>query len=118
MPAQKPGPDAGREARTVPHMRSTPKGERLHDAIVLEGSGDTDLRSMAIQPAERACCCAAPPVVRVLYVTAASPLHSTDLLLCGHHYRRSAAKLARMNAMLFDADGKLAAFGSDVPGRG
>lgn len=40
-----------------------------------------------------ACCCPAKPIVRVTMPPSPSRPHSVDLLLCGHHYRVSQAKL-------------------------
>lgn len=68
-----------------------------------------DACSMAIRPAGRACCCSASPLVRAVYVTSSPTAHSIDLLLCSHHYRRCAAKLATIGAMVFGADGRLLA---------
>jgi hypothetical protein len=49
-------------------------------------------------PASRACCCPAGPVVRVVMLSTAGRPHSTDLLLCGHHYRVSSQALAAAGA--------------------
>jgi hypothetical protein len=45
----------------------------------------------------RACCCPAKPAVRIIMPPSPSRPHSTELLLCGHHYRvsRHAPALAR-----------------------
>ena len=45
-----------------------------------------------------ACCCPATPVVRVVMPPTQARPHSTDLLLCGHHYRVSRQKLAALGA--------------------
>ena len=54
--------------------------------------------SQASPAAGRACCCRARPVVRVVMPANPARPHSTDLLLCGHHYRMSRRTLAAMNA--------------------
>jgi hypothetical protein len=81
------------------------------DDVCVDGS----TASGAIGFAERSCCCSAPPVVRVVFMPAGS-VHPVDLLMCGHHYRQSAEKLAAMSAMVLDHDGCLLpppALGSD-----
>lgn len=57
-------------------------------------------------PGERACCCSALPAVRVVLRPEEGRDHSVDLLMCGHHYRRSAATLADRGAAIFDSTGK------------
>ncbi len=53
---------------------------------------------------DRACCCsAAPAVIAVIPLGSARP--PADLLLCGHHYRRSRAALMAKGAMLLDIKG-------------
>jgi hypothetical protein len=52
--------------------------------------------------ADRACCCPARPMVMVIIPPAAGRPHSTDLLLCGHHYRASAAALNAIGAAVLD----------------
>jgi hypothetical protein len=47
-----------------------------------------------------ACCCPARPVVRVIMPQGPSRPHSTDLLLCAHHYRVSRAALATARAVV------------------
>jgi hypothetical protein len=47
-----------------------------------------------------ACCCLARPVVRVILPPSPSRPHSTELLLCGHHYRVSRAALAAVRAVI------------------
>jgi hypothetical protein len=43
---------------------------------------------------DRACCCPSRPVVRVLMPAIPSRPYRVDLLLCGHHFRRSQWTLA------------------------
>ena len=48
--------------------------------------------------AGRSCCCPARPVVRVIMPPAQTRPRTTDLLLCGHHYRVSRGSLAAAHA--------------------
>jgi len=48
--------------------------------------------------AGRACCCPALPLARVTIPRSATRPHSTDLLLCGHHYRVSRQALVAAGA--------------------
>jgi len=57
-------------------------------------------------PGGRACCCAAQPVVKVM-LAATPDRPPVDLLLCGHHYRRSRAVLASIGAVVFDRTGAI-----------
>jgi hypothetical protein len=57
--------------------------------------------------ADRACCCPARPVVRVVMPPAPARPHPVDLLLCGHHYRVSAAALTAAGAVAFDGTGAI-----------
>ena len=50
----------------------------------------------------RACCCPARPAVRVVMPPCPSRPHTTELLLCGHHYRVSRAALAAAKAIVRD----------------
>jgi hypothetical protein len=52
-----------------------------------------------------ACCCPANPVVRVIMPATAVRPHTTELLLCGHHYRVSRRALAAANATIAELCG-------------
>lgn len=52
-----------------------------------------------------ACCCPARPAVRVVMPPTASRRHTTELLLCGHHYRVSRAALAAAGATVTELPG-------------
>jgi hypothetical protein len=80
---------------------------RFDAALLADWTTGIDGRRAAVRPEERACCCSAPPAVRVVFVHASPAVHSVDLLMCGHHYRQSAAKLADIGAMIFDRKGYL-----------
>jgi hypothetical protein len=55
--------------------------------------------------ADRACCCAAKPAVIAIIPDRNGRGAPTDLLLCGHHYRKSRAALAARGATLLDIKG-------------
>ena len=55
-----------------------------------------------------ACCCPAKPIVRVAMPPSPSRPHSVDLLLCGHHYRVSRAKLEASGAVIEELPGHAA----------
>lgn len=62
-----------------------------------------------LNEADRSCCCSARPVV-VAVLTVNDPLQRlepTDLLLCGHHYRRNRATLSALVAMVYRQDGSV-----------
>lgn len=48
----------------------------------------------------QACCCPAKPAVRVIMPPSPSRRHSTELLLCGHHYLVSRDRLALARAVV------------------
>lgn len=66
--------------------------------------------------ADPACCCPARPAVRVVMPPSATRHHTTELLLCGHHYRVSREALAAAHATVTELPGAAsAAFLPDVP---
>jgi hypothetical protein len=56
-------------------------------------------------PADRSCCCPARPVVRVIMPPTRTRPWTTDLLLCGHHYRISRGCLAAAHAAVREMPG-------------
>jgi hypothetical protein len=65
---------------------------------------DVDWRAVGL--ASRACCCSSlPAMIAVMPPSPARP-HSTELLLCGHHYRRSRHALAAAGATVLDPTGR------------
>ena len=58
-----------------------------------------------LQWAGRACCCPAKPAVIVVMAPGPGRSNPTDLLLCGHHYRKSQSALAKAGAAVFDLAG-------------
>jgi hypothetical protein len=62
-----------------------------------------DWRSVGL--AERACCCPSRPAFIVALPAPAGRLYATELLLCGHHYRKSRAALAAAGATIVERGG-------------
>jgi hypothetical protein len=58
---------------------------------------------LTLVTADRACCCPARPVVIALIPPAAGRPHSTDVLLCGHHYKACAGALEAIGAAVLDS---------------
>ncbi len=52
-----------------------------------------------------ACCCPARPAVRVIMPPSPSRPRSTEILLCGHHYRVSRAALSAARAVVYELAG-------------
>jgi len=70
----------------------------------LPGVHGIDWRSARL--AGRACCCSAKPaIIAVMPPTAGRP-HSTELLLCAHHYRASRHALQVAGATVIDLVGR------------
>jgi len=67
------------------------------------GKGHIDWN--AAQQAGRACCCSAKPAVIAVMPPVKGRRHSTELLLCGHHYRASKQALAAAGATVWDMTG-------------
>jgi hypothetical protein len=76
-------------------------------AAVPEGPGRT-AATLAQDPCGstgRACCCPAAPAVLVIMPPGPSRPRSTELLLCGHHYRVSRAALTAAQAVVSELPG-------------
>ena len=69
------------------------------------GDGGTSVSAESAALAGRACCCAAKAAVCVTMPPGLSRPHSTDLLLCGHHYRVSRQALAAAGAVVRELPG-------------
>jgi hypothetical protein len=67
---------------------------------------DAAIHWRALRTAGRACCCPAKPAVVAIMPPAPGREHSTDLLLCAHHYRASRVALERAGAAIFDGAGR------------
>ena len=72
-----------------------------NDALPAErvSDGDAGVSADSAGLAGRACCCTAGAAVRVTMPPGPSRQHSTELLLCGHHYRVSRQALAVAGAV-------------------
>ena len=79
-------------------IRHSPAAERI-------GDGDVSLSAESAALAGRACCCLAKAAVRVTMPPSPSRPHSTELLLCGHHYRVSRQALAAAGAVVRELPG-------------
>jgi hypothetical protein len=79
-------------------IRDAPAAERI-------GDGGTSLSAESAALADRACCCVAKAAVRVRMSPGPSRPHSTELLLCGHHYRLSRQVLAASGAVVRELPG-------------
>ncbi len=62
-------------------------------------ANDPHLRTSA------ACCCPAKPAVIVVMPPGPGRSHPTELLLCGHHYRKSEQTLMEAGATVFNLAG-------------
>jgi hypothetical protein len=49
---------------------------------------------------DQACCCPSRPMVRATMPPTADRPHEVELLLCGHHFRRSQWTLAAAGAVI------------------
>jgi hypothetical protein len=68
------------------------------------GAHAIDWRSARL--AGRSCCCTARPMLIAVMPPTASRPHSSDLLLCGHHYRASRHALELADATVLDLVGR------------
>ena len=77
------------------------------DALPAERVSDADAGFSADSAglAGHACCCTAGAAVRVTMPPGPSRRHSTELLLCGHHYRVSRQALAAAGAVVRELPG-------------
>jgi hypothetical protein len=63
----------------------------------------------AIPPSQHACCCPARPLFQAVMPATRSAHVPVEVLLCGHHYRRSQATLRGMGSAIYDETGYLVA---------
>jgi hypothetical protein len=87
-------PSQGPPPEVVAAAAAADLAERWGDVLV--GLQDTAI-------AARADCCIGQPLYRVALVPEGG--EPSDLLLCGHHYRASSARLAASGAHVVDASG-------------
>jgi hypothetical protein len=95
-----------RQHKGIPPKTATPPA---HDVGPWDDSLDPGEPAWLI---ETACCCPSRPAVRVLVPAAGDRPRATELLLCGHHFRRSADSLSRAGASVYDRNGSLVSSGT------
>ena len=78
-------------------IRDAPAAEQISDG--------SNVAAESAALAGRACCCAAKAAVCVTMPPSPSRRHSTELLLCGHHYRVSRQSLAAAGAVVRELPG-------------
>lgn len=93
IPSARPAPDS--EPVAVP---TAPDGRRLAD--------DAEQRAPGFAAA-RADCCVALPRYRVVFQVSSGSAATGELLLCGHHYRRSTVTLLGLRASAYDETHRL-----------
>jgi hypothetical protein len=90
-------------------VTNTPQGTTAGAAPLAEAgrseASDLLIDWHAVGLAERACCCPSRPAFIAALPTPPGRLYATELLLCGHHYRRSRAALAAAGATIVERDG-------------
>jgi len=79
-------------------IRNGPSAERI-------GDGDASVSAKSWALADHACCCPGKATVLVTIPPSPSRRHSTELLLCGHHYRVSRQSLAAAGAVVRELPG-------------
>jgi hypothetical protein len=89
-------------------MTNTPRdaAERVDPPSEMAAHPLSDVDWRAFGLANRACCCSSRPAVIVVMPPSPARPHPTELLLCGHHYRRSRRALAAAGAMVLDPSGR------------
>ncbi len=93
------------------------KGWRPHRTAAASGQlGAEPGRAAPLDVSARACCCPARPVVTVVMPPTASRAHPVDLLLCGHHFWVSQARLRAAGASVYDKTGLLIMSGTGTAG--
>jgi hypothetical protein len=94
------GPDSGGPDSGGPYSGGTDSGGT-------DGSAAADLLIDwgAVGLAERSCCCPSRPAFVAALPALPGRLYATELLLCGHHYRRSRAALAAAGATIVERSG-------------
>jgi hypothetical protein len=94
---------------SVMNAKFSPSPATENDLAVPLGPDDAIVPGSSRVP-DRACCCASKAAVQVIMLPSAARPHTTDLLLCGHHYLVSRRALAATDATI----GQLPDVPSDV----
>src|ERR1700756_4066613 len=76
-----------------------------NDAAAQQGGTAADIPAEPGGSIGRACCCPARPAMRVIMPSGPLRPHSTEFLLCGHHYRVSLTALAAAGAVARELPG-------------
>jgi hypothetical protein len=89
-------------------LTNTPRdtAERIDPATERAANPRFDVDWRAVGLANRACCCSSRPAVIAVMPPSPGRPHCTELLLCGHHYRRSRSALAATGATVLDPSGR------------
>jgi hypothetical protein len=91
-----------------PHKPRPKPGAHAGSAAARDVPGDDLLaKRTVLLSAQRADCCVAPAAYRVLLPASSVRPHSTELLLCAHHYRASTAGLLVARAGVLDGADQL-----------
>jgi hypothetical protein len=75
-------------------QKNAPDSDRLWSELLDDGAVPITDR--------RADCCVARPAFRVVLPASSATAQAGELLLCGHHYRRSAELLEAKDAVVYD----------------
>ena len=84
------------KARPRPPEKASPRQRAESSAYPLARSAS---------PGDQACCCPARAVVRVIMPPSSARPHTTDLLLCAHHFRVSRRALIAAQAAICELPG-------------
>jgi hypothetical protein len=89
-------------------LTNTPRdtAERIDPATESAANPRLDVDWRAVGLANRACCCSSRLAVIVVMPPSPARPHSTELLLCGHHYRGSRSTLVAAGATVVDPSGR------------
>jgi len=79
----------------------------LAEPVPVQLSAAPDVEWNVIRTADRACCCPARPAVVVIVPSGRHRDHSTEILLCVHHFRASASALDAAGYAVLDTYGRL-----------
>jgi hypothetical protein len=89
-------------------LTNTPRdtAERIDPPTGRAANPRVDVDWRAVGLANRACCCSSRLAVIVVMPPSPARPHPTELLLCGHHYRRSRSTLVATGATVLDPSGR------------
>jgi hypothetical protein len=96
--------------------RKDRSGDSAPTPAAADGGSAQPLWEESPRSGDTACCCPAYPVVRAVMPPTPERPHSTDLLLCGHHYRVSREALAAAGATVYRLPGAAGDAAAGRPG--